>query len=56
MAYYLHNDGYIYLAEPVPFTVRAVELIPEPPFLGSFGKDWLRSPAGIALDDRGFLG
>ena len=39
LAYYLHNDGYIYLAEPVPFTVRAIELLPEPPYLGSFGKD-----------------
>ncbi|HWM74447.1 MAG TPA: NHL repeat-containing protein [Nocardioides sp.] len=55
LAYYLHNDGYIYLAEPVPFTVRAIELLPEPPYLGSFGKDWLRSPAGIDLDDRGYL-
>ena len=55
VAYYLHNDGYIYLAEPVPFTVRAVELIPEPPYLGSFGADRLRSPAGIDLHDRGRL-
>jgi NHL repeat-containing protein len=55
LAYYLHDDGYIYLAEPVPFTVQAVELLPEPPFLGSFGARWLRSPAGIDLDDRGYL-
>ena len=55
LAYYLYNDGYIYLAEPVPFTVRAVELIPEPPYTGSFGADLLRSPAGIDIDDRGRL-
>ena len=55
LAYYLHNDGYIYLADPVPFTVQEVELLPEPPYLGSFGRDHLRSPAGIDLDDHGKL-
>ena len=55
LAYYLHNDGYVYLAEPVPFTVRAVELMPEPPFTRLLRCGPVRSPAGIDLDDHGRL-
>lgn len=53
LAYYLHDDGYEHLAAPVPFRVRAMQLLPEPPYLGAFGAGRLTSPAGISVGEDG---
>ena len=54
IAYYLYNDGYTWLAQPVTFTVKPVPPVPPQVYKSAFG-NWLSSPSGIALDAQGHV-
>jgi sugar lactone lactonase YvrE len=53
IAYYLYDDGYTWLAQPVVFTVTAAPAATPPAYLAAFGSGTLSSPSGIALDAKG---
>ncbi|GAA4537626.1 NHL repeat-containing protein [Amycolatopsis samaneae] len=60
LAFYLSNDGYAWLADPVRFSVRASPPTTPPVFRGAFGRlgagpGQFSDPAGIAVDARGQL-
>jgi len=52
IAYYLYDNGYTWLAKPVPFTVTKPVPVPAPKYKGTFAKG-LSSPAGITVDPHG---
>ena len=53
IAYYLYDNGYTWLAQPVTFTVTAVPPVTPPGYHAEFGSGTLSSPSGIALDASG---
>lgn len=60
LAFYLFNDGYTWLAPPVPFSVTASPAASPPVFRHAFGQSGRRlgqlsAPAGIAVDAQGLL-
>lgn len=54
IAFYLHNDGYTSLADPVTFTVTPVQPVPPPVYSGQI-RGGLLEPAGVAVDRRGIV-
>ncbi|MFD9893213.1 hypothetical protein ACFWY9_28035 [Amycolatopsis sp. NPDC059027] len=60
IAFYLADDGYAWLADPVRFSVRATPQTAPPVFRDAFGRrgpgpGQFSSPAGVAVDARGQL-
>jgi len=53
IAYYLYDNGYTWLAQPVTFTVTAPVPVPPPVYTTEFGSGTLKAPSGIALDSKG---
>ena len=53
VAYYLYDNGYTWLAQPVTFTVTAAPPVTPPAYHAEFGSGTLNSPSGIALDASG---
>jgi sugar lactone lactonase YvrE len=53
IAYYLYDNGYTWLAQPVTFTVTAAPPVTPPGYKTEFGSGTLNSPSGIALDASG---
>jgi len=53
IAYYLYDNGYTWLAQPVTFTVTAAPAVTPPVYQTEFGSGTLNSPSGIALDASG---
>ncbi len=54
LAFYLYNDGYTALADPVRFTVTPVQPMVPPVYVSQL-RGQLREPAGVAVDSRGFV-
>jgi hypothetical protein len=52
IAYYLYDNGYTWLAQPVTFTVTKPKPIPAPTYKGTFAGG-LDTPSGIAVDGKG---
>lgn len=60
IAFYLHDDGYRWLADPVRFTVRAAPHVDPPDFVGAFagpggGRGQLAMPAGLDVGADGVV-
>ncbi|MBC3840133.1 hypothetical protein GXW82_07900 [Streptacidiphilus sp. 4-A2] len=53
IAYYLYDNGYTWLAQPVTFTVTAAPAATPPAYHSEFGSGTLNSPSGVALDASG---
>jgi DNA-binding beta-propeller fold protein YncE len=56
LAFYLYDDGYTSLAEPVGFTVHDTPQLPPPRYAGDFGGEHrhpMRTPAGMTVDRTG---
>ncbi|QMU77921.1 hypothetical protein GXW83_21715 [Streptacidiphilus sp. PB12-B1b] len=53
VAYYLYDNGYTWLAQPVDFTVTAAPPVTPPAYHAEFGSGTLNSPSGVALDASG---
>jgi len=53
IAYYLYDNGYTWLAQPVAFTVTAAPPVAPPVYKSAFGSGTLNSPSGVALDASG---
>ena len=53
IAYYLYDNGYTWLAQPVTFAVTAAPPVAAPGYDTEFGSSTLSSPSGIALDQAG---
>jgi sugar lactone lactonase YvrE len=56
LAFYLYDDGYSSLAEPVSLQVRNAPQLPAPPYRGQFGEAGphpLETPAGMTVDRAG---
>jgi len=53
IAYYLYDNGYTWLAQPVTFTVTAAPPATPPAYRTEFGSGTLHSPSGVALDSSG---
>ena len=52
IAYYLYDNGYTWLAQPVAFTVTKPKPIPAPTYKGTFAGG-LDTPSGITVDGKG---
>jgi len=60
LAFFLADDGYAWLADPVKFTVRPTPQTPPPEYRSAFGcggsgPGQFAGPAGITVDQRGQL-
>ncbi|MEV4598801.1 NHL repeat-containing protein [Amycolatopsis sp. NPDC049253] len=58
VAFFLANDGYAWLAQPVRFAVRPAPQTPPPVYQGAFGRSGrgpaqFSGPAGLTVDPRG---
>lgn len=54
LAFYLYDDGYTSICDPLHLTVRETPQVAPPAFTGDFGSR-LGSPAGMTIDPRGHV-